>query len=106
MSTENVMSKELGQAATKHSDVYLSGGCEVPAPCSAPNPSPEPSQPAGALALYADLLTVDDVADVLKVSTRTIYRFVEANELPYVRVGHRLYFPKRRLAQKLCLEVA
>lgn len=66
----------------------------------------EPPVGYAALGAYSDLLTVEDVAEVLHVSTRTIYRFVEEDELPYLRVGHRLYFPKQRLAQKLCLEVA
>ncbi len=55
------------------------------------------------LSQYGDLLTVDNMAEVLDVSTRTIYRLAETDELPSVKVGRRLYFPKRRLIEALRL---
>lgn len=50
-----------------------------------------------------DLLTVDNMAEVLSTSRRTIYRLVDADELPYVRIGRRLYFPKPLLIEVLRL---
>ncbi|MGB2757849.1 MAG: helix-turn-helix domain-containing protein [Acidimicrobiia bacterium] len=32
-------------------------------------------------------LTVQEVADMLRVSTMTVYRIIKGNELPAVRVG-------------------
>lgn len=55
------------------------------------------------LAQYGDLLTVDNMAEVLDVSTRTIYRLADGGELPSVKVGRRLYFPKHLLIETLCL---
>src|SRR5215467_2424337 len=39
------------------------------------------------IARSASLLTLDEVADVLHVSTRTVGRLVAAGDLPAVRVG-------------------
>ncbi len=41
-----------------------------------------------------DLLTVAEVADMLRVSTMTVYRLIRTGELPAVRVG-RSYRVKR-----------
>ena len=51
----------------------------------------------------SDLLTVENMAEVLDASTRTIYRLAEGGDLPCVKVGRRLYFPKNRLIEALCL---
>jgi len=52
---------------------------------------------------YNDLLTVADMAEVLQVSTRTIYRLIESGELCSVRIGRRLYFPKDAMVTALGL---
>lgn len=57
-----------------------------------------------ALAQYGVLMSVGDVAEVLSVSTRTIYRFAETGELDSLHVGHRLYFPKALLLTRLHLD--
>jgi excisionase family DNA binding protein len=36
-----------------------------------------------------DLVKVDRMAELLAVSPRSIYRFVERREIPFVRVGGR-----------------
>ena len=61
-------------------------------------PLPEP------LAKYSDLLTVDDMAELLGTSTRTIYRLCDKDELPFRKIGRRLYFPKREIIEFLGLE--
>jgi len=35
------------------------------------------------------LLTVDEVAEILRVSPSTVYRRIQAGELPAIKLGHR-----------------
>ena len=35
----------------------------------------------------ADLLTVEEIADTLKVSKMTVYRLIENRQLPAMRIG-------------------
>ena len=35
------------------------------------------------------LLTVEEVAEILRVSLTTVYRRIQAGELPYIKLGHR-----------------
>lgn len=42
-------------------------------------------------------LTLPEVAQVLRVSERTVRRMVKRGEQPCVRVGHQLRFPLRRI---------
>ena len=56
------------------------------------------------LGRYGDPLTVENMSDVLQVSVRTIYRLCDKEELPFVKVGRRLYFPKRKVIERLQLE--
>lgn len=44
--------------------------------------SPKPIESVG------QLLTVDDVADQLRVSTKTVRRLIERGDLPECRIGH------------------
>jgi len=37
----------------------------------------------------AKLLTVDEVAEILRVSPSSVYRRIQAGELPAVKLGHR-----------------
>lgn len=56
------------------------------------------------LAGYPDLMTADQMAEVLDISRRNVYRLVERGELPFnVRVGRRVYFPKRLVIEFLRL---
>jgi excisionase family DNA binding protein len=38
-----------------------------------------------------NLLTIQEVADWPKVSTKTIYRWISDNKLPAIRLGNRTY---------------
>jgi len=38
-----------------------------------------------------DILTIEDVAKVLKVSKRTVYRWIETGELRVARIGRKTY---------------
>jgi excisionase family DNA binding protein len=39
------------------------------------------------LEVHETYLTVQEVADVLKVTRKTVYRWIEAGELPVIQVG-------------------
>ena len=58
------------------------------------------------LAGYPDLLNVRHMTEVLDVSDRTVYRLVNREELPCVKVGRRLYFPKHEVIERLRLGAA
>ena len=50
------------------------------------------------LALYHDLLVgADQAAEFTGLSKRTIYHLVEQNQIPFSRLGARLYFRKSAL---------
>ncbi len=49
-----------------------------------------------------ELLTVAEVADILRVSTMTVYRLIRSGELPAVRVGRN--YRVRRAALDAYLE--
>jgi excisionase family DNA binding protein len=38
-----------------------------------------------------NLLTIQEVANWAKVSTKTIYRWIAANKIPAIRLGNRTY---------------
>jgi excisionase family DNA binding protein len=46
-----------------------------------------------------ELLDVAGAADLLDVSTRTIYRLVKEQKIPHARVGRKLRFHKSSLVQ-------
>jgi excisionase family DNA binding protein len=48
------------------------------------------------------LLTVDELAEYLRVDRSTVYRFIRDGELPYVTVGTRVRF--RRIDIEMYLE--
>ena len=43
------------------------------------------------------LLTVDEVADLLRLSKPTIYKFVSRRQIPFVKLGGRLLFEPEKL---------
>ena len=47
------------------------------------------------------MLTVPDVADLLRVSRATVYRLVDARALPVLRVGGQLRFLHKALQDAL-----
>ena len=42
----------------------------------------------------ADLITVQEISDYLRVTKKTIYRLLERNHIPSVKVGHQWRFDK------------
>jgi excisionase family DNA binding protein len=50
----------------------------------------------------AELLTVRQVADLLRVSTAHVYRLAERGELPHVRVGNAMRFVASDLPSFMC----
>ena len=63
---------------------------ETPPP--RPKPAPEPS------AAPTDLCAVREAAEALGVSERTVYRMVDAGEIPVARVRGALRIPRARLS--------
>ena len=49
----------------------------------------------------ARFLTVQEVADLMRVSSMTIYRLIKAGELPAIRVGKHLRIRERDVARYL-----
>ena len=45
----------------------------------------------------SEILTIEELADLLKVSTRTIRRIVKRRELPYIRIGRQLRFRRESI---------
>ena len=43
----------------------------------------------------ARFLTVQEVADLMRVSTMTVYRIIKSGELPAVRVGRSFRVPEK-----------
>lgn len=73
-------------------------------PASTQMIAPTRTMLAEPLATFGDLLTVDDMAKLLDTSTRTIYRLCDKDELPFRKIGRRLYFPKHEIIEFLGLE--
>jgi excisionase family DNA binding protein len=46
-----------------------------------------------------DLLTVDEAADFLRLSTITIYKFKAQKKLPFTKLGGKLFFRKSKLIE-------
>lgn len=40
---------------------------------------------------YINLLTIQEVAEWAKVSTKTVYRWISENKIPAIRLGNRTY---------------
>jgi len=47
-----------------------------------------------------NLLTIQEVADCAKVSTKTVYRWIADNKIPAIRLGNRTY----RIPEKAIIE--
>lgn len=54
--------------------------------------SPRPG-PSGAHTSAPSLLTVNEVATMLRVSKMSVYRLVHAGELPHIKVSHGIRIP-------------
>lgn len=50
---------------------------------------------------YPDLLTAKDIEQVLGISRTSVYRMINRNELPYVKIGKLYKFPKSELIKYL-----
>jgi excisionase family DNA binding protein len=44
-----------------------------------------------------DLMTIDEVAEFLKLGKPTIYNLVSASKIPNSKVGKRLYFSRKKI---------
>ena len=57
--------------------------------------------PSAFLGDYPDLLTVDNLVEILGVSDRSVYRMCANEELPSIKVGRRVYVPKQALIAQM-----
>ncbi|MCX7045430.1 MAG: helix-turn-helix domain-containing protein [Candidatus Sumerlaeota bacterium] len=48
-----------------------------------------------------DLITVQELADILRVNPRTVLRFVDQKEIPAIRVGRQWRFRREWVTQWL-----
>lgn len=53
---------------------------------------------------YPDLLTVEDMARILRVHKNTVYVQLQRGELPSVKIGRRIYVPKKWLLDSLAVK--
>lgn len=52
-------------------------------------PDPDVASAATATAVLEPLMSIDEVASVLRISHRGVYRLIERGEIPTLKVGHR-----------------
>lgn len=48
-----------------------------------------------------DLMTVDEVCRLLRLSKNTVYDMIRGKEIPSIKVGRQIRVPKRALIEKL-----
>lgn len=46
-----------------------------------------------------EMLTAQELARLLKISVKTIYRYVQEGLIPYVRIQSNVRFPKRKILE-------
>lgn len=63
--------------------------------CAGDAPAPVPG--GEWFAGYGDVLTVEDLAQILRLSVKTVQRQCKRGDLPAVSIGRRWYVPKARL---------
>ena len=50
---------------------------------------------------YPMALTVPEVAEILRVCTKTVYKLIKEDGIPYVKIGREIRVPKGRLIEYL-----
>ena len=55
--------------------------------------------------MVADVMTVSEVAEYLRVNPQTVYRKAKAGELPAVRIGRAIRFRKAELEEWMKMTV-
>jgi len=58
----------------------------------------------GAIVMNDDIMTVDEVAEYLKVSKKSIYRLVKSGKLPAKKVLNKWRFSRDRVKEWICGE--
>jgi excisionase family DNA binding protein len=48
-----------------------------------------------------EFLTIEELADLLKISTRTLHRIIKRRELPVIRIGRQLRFRRESVDEWL-----
>lgn len=50
---------------------------------------------------YPDVLTVEQVKEILQTGRRSVYKLIEANEIRHFKIGNKLRIPKQCLLEYL-----
>jgi excisionase family DNA binding protein len=50
---------------------------------------------------YPDVLTVEQVKEILQIGRRSTYKLIEANEIRHFKIGNKLRIPKQCLLDYL-----
>ena len=50
---------------------------------------------------YPDVLTVEEVKEILQIGRRSTYRLIEANEIHHFKIGTKIRIPKQCLIDYL-----
>lgn len=81
----------LADAIARLEDAGFTVVIHVYPPGAAPPPEPQQSAPE-APSRDGDLLTVDDVAKLLRLKTAGVYALVEARRIPSIKISNRVRF--------------
>ncbi len=57
--------------------------------------------PVSNVGQVAEMLTAKELERLLKISVKTIYRYVQQGLIPYVRIQSNVRFPKRQISEWL-----
>jgi len=60
-------------------------------------PSNGSSVVSSGISQVGEMLTAKDLEQLLKISAKTIYRYVQRGLIPYVRIQSNVRFPKRQI---------
>lgn len=50
---------------------------------------------------YSMVLTVPEVAEILRVCTKTVYKLIKEGSIPHIKIGREIRVPKGRLIDYL-----
>jgi excisionase family DNA binding protein len=60
---------------------------------------PRPGAPETSPGQAGEMFTAKELQQILKISVKTIYRYVQHGLIPYVRIQSNVRFPKRQILE-------
>ena len=55
---------------------------------------------------YPDVLTVEEVKEILQIGRRSTYRLIEANEIHHFKIGTKIRIPKQCICTHMMYMIA